>query len=119
MHLLLLVVACKPTVPNTPEPEPAPAPAPAPVEPAPTPVEPTPAPAPGPGTQGTACAADGKCVGPPDGLACIEYYGIAGPRGPKFTSCEIACASPDVKCPDGQVCITVADGPGAVCRAKP
>jgi len=50
-----------------------------------------------------------------DELTCVEYYGIAGPSGPKFTSCEIPCvdASP---CPDGQSCVTIADGPGQVCR---
>ncbi|MFO0748118.1 MAG: hypothetical protein U1F43_21040 [Myxococcota bacterium] len=48
-------------------------------------------------------------------LTCVEYYGIAGPSGPKFTSCEIPC-SDDSVCPDNQKCITIADGPGQVCR---
>src|SRR5262245_1992143 len=34
--------------------------------------------------QGMPCQA-GKCA---TGLSCVEYYGIAGPSGPKFTSCE-------------------------------
>ena len=56
--------------------------------------------------------AKGRCAA---GLACIEYYGIAGPRGPKFTSCEIRCGGGGA-CPGGQRCVTVADGPGQVCR---
>jgi hypothetical protein len=77
-----------------------------------------PSPAPGPGTQGTPCNAEGGCVASPEGLACVEYFGIAGPRGPKFTSCEIRCGA-DGKCPDGQKCTTIADGPGQVCRPTP
>lgn len=46
---------------------------------------------------------------------CIEYYGIAGPSGPKFVSCEIRC-SEDKDCPEDQQCVTIADGPGQVCR---
>lgn len=51
-----------------------------------------------------------------DDLTCVEYYGIAGPSGPKFTSCEIPCVD-DTSCPEGQTCTTIADGPGQVCRA--
>lgn len=54
----------------------------------------------------------GKCAA---GLECVEYFGIAGPRGPKFTSCEIRCGG-GKPCPGGQRCITIADGPGQVCR---
>ena len=79
-------------------PPPAPAPAPA------------PAPQAGPGI-GQACAS-GVCAA---GLQCVEYYGIAGPRGPKFTSCEIRCQG-GAACPGGMSCTTIADGPGAVCR---
>ncbi|MEO8552163.1 MAG: hypothetical protein ABI678_19430 [Kofleriaceae bacterium] len=61
--------------------------------------------------QGKACT-DGKCGA---GLECIEYYGIAGPRGPKFTSCEIRCSA-DKPCTKPQRCVTIADGPGQVCR---
>jgi hypothetical protein len=61
--------------------------------------------------QGHPCA-EGRCA---PGLACVEYYGIAGPRGGKFTSCEIRCGAGG-KCSGGQQCITVADGPGQVCR---
>ncbi len=63
--------------------------------------------------QGQTCD-DGKCAA---GLDCISYYGIAGGAGPKFTSCEIRCQV-DGKpgCPSGQTCVTVADGPGSVCR---
>ena len=66
---------------------------------------------PGPAAQGQPCS-DGHC-GP--GLRCVEYYGIAGPRGPAFSSCEIPC--PGGKgCPAGQHCTTISDGPGQVCR---
>jgi hypothetical protein len=83
---------------------------PQPSEPAPAP-SPSPSPAPGPAPGiGQACAA-GVCAA---GLSCVEYYGIAGPRGPKFTSCEVRCDSG--ACPSGLTCTTIADGPGAVCR---
>lgn len=62
--------------------------------------------------QGESCS-DMDCD---DGLDCIEYYGIAGPSGPAFTSCEIPCSDND-SCPAGQSCVTIADGPGQVCRA--
>lgn len=45
---------------------------------------------------------------------CIEYFGIAGPQGPRFQTCGIPC--PDGKCPEGKKCVTVADGPGPVCE---
>jgi hypothetical protein len=62
--------------------------------------------------QGLPCA-DGMCAA---GLTCVEYYGVAGPRGPAMSSCEIRC--PGGKgCPAGQICTTIADGPGQVCRA--
>jgi eight-cysteine-cluster-containing protein len=62
--------------------------------------------------QGSACP-KGECA---PGLQCMEYYGVAGPAGPKLTSCEIACAEKET-CPNGQTCVTIADGPGRVCRA--
>jgi len=68
---------------------------------------------PAPATQGSSCA-DGKCA---EGLSCLEYYGIAGARGPKFTSCEISCKG-KTACPADQQCITIADGPGEVCRPR-
>ena len=49
------------------------------------------------------------------GQACIEYYGIAGPKGPKFSSCEVKCGK-DGSCPKPTTCVTIADGPGRVCR---
>lgn len=48
------------------------------------------------------------------GEQCIEYYGVAGPRGPKFQTCGIPC--PHGKCADGKKCVTIADGPGPVCQ---
>lgn len=62
--------------------------------------------------QGMPCL-EGKCA---QGLSCVKYLGIAGARGPGFTSCEVPCPLPDSTCPLGQKCITIADGPGRVCR---
>lgn len=84
--------------------------------PKPPATDPTPVTDPAPVTMdltklGAACGDDDGCeVG-----SCAKYYGIAGPSGPEFSSCEIAC---DTKpgCPDGTECATIADGPGAVCR---
>lgn len=45
---------------------------------------------------------------------CIEYYGVAGPRGPRFQTCGIRCKKG--QCPDGKKCVTIADGPGPVCQ---
>lgn len=59
---------------------------------------------------GVACG-DATCA---TGEQCIEYYGIAGPRGPKFQTCGIPC--PTGKCGDGKKCVTIADGPGPVCQ---
>jgi hypothetical protein len=52
-----------------------------------------------------------------DGYACVAYYGIAGPRGSEIKSCEIQCTM-TADCPGGQRCLTIADGPGQVCRAS-
>jgi hypothetical protein len=62
--------------------------------------------------QGEPCDANGNCA---RGLTCLRYYGVAGARGPELTSCEIKCGD-DGKCPKGQTCTTIADGPGQVCR---
>ena len=59
-------------------------------------------------------AACGNATCAPD-EQCIEYYGVAGPRGPKFQSCGIPCG-PGGKCPEGRKCVTIADGPGPVCQ---
>ncbi len=83
---------------TTPPPNPTPATDP--------PADPTPAPATGPACGDKTCAADEEC---------ISYYGIAGPRGPKFEECGIRCKA-DGGCPDGKKCQTIADGPGPVCR---
>jgi hypothetical protein len=61
--------------------------------------------------QGQSCEA-----GCAKGLTCIKYYGIAGARGPEMSSCEIRCGQKGLKCPKGQMCTTIADGPGQVCR---
>jgi hypothetical protein len=65
----------------------------------------------GPGI-GENCGANDACA---PGLTCVSYYGIAGARGPQFKSCEIRCERGG-GCPDGLQCITIADGPGQVCR---
>lgn len=64
--------------------------------------------------RGVPCLEGGVCA---KGLMCLEYYGIAGARGPKFTSCETPCRAGS-SCPDGLTCITIADGPGQVCRPR-
>lgn len=64
--------------------------------------------------QGEDCSApDTVCEA---GASCMGYYGIAGANGPLFQTCEIACGDGH-GCPDGQQCVTIADGPGQVCRA--
>ncbi len=61
---------------------------------------------------GSPCGAGDSCAAP---LRCVAYYGIAGARGPKFSSCEIPCDGKE-GCPADLRCITIADGPGSVCR---
>ncbi|MBZ5712211.1 hypothetical protein [Nannocystis pusilla] len=70
----------------------------------------SPDPTPASEAPGVACG-DVACAA---GEQCIEYYGIAGPRGPKFQTCGIPC--PNGKCADGKKCVTIADGPGPVCQ---
>jgi hypothetical protein len=61
---------------------------------------------------GEKCGENDACA---KGFECIKYYGIAGARGPQFKTCETKC---DAKggCPSGMKCVTIADGPGQVCR---
>ena len=61
---------------------------------------------------GETCGDKDACA---QGLTCVAYYGIAGARGPQFKSCEIKCQG-DANCPAGHKCVTIADGPGQVCR---
>jgi hypothetical protein len=63
---------------------------------------------------GATCSATAPCA---TGLNCTKYYGIAGPSGPAFESCEISCADGKA-CPGTTSCVTIADGPGMVCRPK-
>ena len=63
--------------------------------------------------RGQPCGADDACA---DGLECVTYYGIAGPSGPAFKSCETRCSGAGKECPEGTSCTTIADGPGEVCR---
>jgi hypothetical protein len=62
--------------------------------------------------RGERCGTGDACA---DGLTCLHYYGIAGTRGPRFSSCETPCKSAK-ECPAGTTCSVVADGPGQVCR---
>jgi hypothetical protein len=75
--------------------------------------------APSNGGTGEAPAA-AKCGGQTcaSGEQCISYYGIAGPRGPAMQECGIPCRRGEHNdgCPQGKKCVTVADGPGDVCR---
>src|SRR5262249_5447674 len=64
------------------------------------------------GGRGQHCATDGTCA---FGLTCVHYFGIAGPSGPTFASCETPCNDGQA-CPAGLNCVTIADGPGSVCR---
>jgi hypothetical protein len=54
----------------------------------------------------------------PSGLTPTHYFGIAGPNGPQFCSCEIGCAEDAAVCPEGTSCQTISDGPGMVCVAE-
>jgi hypothetical protein len=56
---------------------------------------------------------DRGCAAP---FTCLAYYGIAGPRGPQFRTCEIPCPTAESTCPPDLKCTTIADGPGPVCR---
>lgn len=63
--------------------------------------------------QGEDCSASNvQCAA---GTTCISYFGIAGQNGPEFQTCEIPCTHPGASCPTGQMCVTIADGPGSVC----
>lgn len=62
--------------------------------------------------QGGDCSAQGAVCS--SGTVCLAYFGIAGGQGPEFKSCEIPCLFG--ACPLDQSCITIADGPGQVCR---
>jgi len=63
---------------------------------------------------GATCSSTVPCA---KGLSCTKYFGIAGPSGPAFESCEISCADGKA-CPGTTSCVTIADGPGIVCRPK-
>jgi len=120
---LILVAACSSSSPSppalTPAPEPTPAPTPEPMpNPKPTP-DPTPTPTPTPPVDAAAAPSAEKCGDKPACVApatCVSYYGIAGPRGPQFHSCEIKCTPKGKDCPADKKCVTIADGPGSVCR---
>lgn len=51
------------------------------------------------------------------GEQCIEYYGIAGPKGPKLRTCGVPCKlGKKGQCPAGKRCVMISDGAGAVCQ---
>jgi len=63
----------------------------------------------------------GEQCGPNDacgqGVNCVHYYGVAGPRGPQLSSCETPCKDdPNICNASGTKCVNIADGPGQVCR---
>jgi hypothetical protein len=91
--------------------EPAPAESSRPAEPS-APAEPKRPRSGSPPGQGQPCDDSGRCG---KGLTCVEYYGVAGTSGPRFSSCEIRCAG-GKGCPPGQGCTVISDGPGEVCR---
>lgn len=100
------LLACKGGSPPPAPPEPTPTEPADPVEPA-EPVIDTAA-------LGQPCGEGDSCQ---PAASCVAYYGIAGPSGPQFKSCEITCGGKGT-CPEGTACVTVADGPGEVCRAN-
>jgi len=120
---LILVAACSSSSPPPPAPTPAPEPTPAPTpepmpNPKPTP-DPTPTPTPTPPVDAAPAPSAEKCGDKPACVApatCVSYYGIAGARGPQFHSCEIKCTPKGKDCPADKKCVTIADGPGSVCR---
>ena len=117
LAFVLALAACSSKPPmTTPDPATPPPAAPAPA-PAGSDADSDSAPMP---TQGSAAA--GPKLGEPCGAndacgegSCVTYYGIAGPRGPAFKSCEIKCDG-GAPCADDRKCTTIADGPGQVCR---
>ena len=107
-HLLALVLVAACSSSSQPAQQPAPA------------VPPTQAsPAPGTPPANTAAPGVGQKCGDGDlcaqGTECVSYMGIAGARGPQFKTCEIKCTA-DSACPADHKCVTIADGPGQVCR---
>ena len=103
-----------PSTPSTPNANP-PGPKPTPAQPTDTiPDSPAPAQAGAGPRMGENCGANDACA---PGFECVKYYGIAGARGPQFASCEVRCGGKaKAACPSGTRCLTIADGPGQVCR---
>ena len=61
---------------------------------------------------GADCDPGGGCAA---GLTCLTYTGLGGQE---LHSCEIGCGEDPGACPAGSSCVTISDGPGAVCRAN-
>src|SRR5262245_13371967 len=97
---LLAACTCPPPEPPAPPPPEEPTTKPPPEQPPP---EKPPLPA-----QGEKCDPAQGCADAAG--TCVGYFGIAGPGGPEFHSCEIMCGPEGQACPDGQQCITIADG---------
>ncbi|MBI4067827.1 hypothetical protein HY413_00255 [Candidatus Kaiserbacteria bacterium] len=57
------------------------------------------------------CKVDSDCD---PAVQCISYYGVGGPQGGTFHSCEIQCTN-NAQCPADLTCGTISDGPGQVC----
>ncbi|MEX1363684.1 MAG: hypothetical protein AB1Z98_11180 [Nannocystaceae bacterium] len=116
--VMLTVGACDggkkvPSSGSTPPPSEAPAPAAEPSAEEPPAAEPPDAEPPAAEPPAAEACGETACTPPQQ---CITYYGIAGPSGPEFKSCEIPCKGKGGSCPEGLSCVTIADGPGSVCR---
>jgi hypothetical protein len=61
---------------------------------------------------GAACSPSHTCS---PGVTCLTYTGLGGTE---LESCEIQCETDAGVCPPGTACITISDGPGAVCRVE-
>jgi hypothetical protein len=59
------------------------------------------------------CSTGAECA---TGQACVTYTGEAGDE---FRSCEIVCTTERRLCPNGYICVDVADGPQNVCERLP
>lgn len=50
----------------------------------------------------------------PPSMQCLAWYGVSGPLGPKYMTCEIPCDPASPSCPNGLSCAGSGDGPPPV-----